>query len=221
MIICLNAQQMEATVDISLPTFTGHHILDSTSYNSDSPPQSRWSDKYIDKNGMSITFREVFQNFKENTKTADLIKIDKSSHQAKQDRISDALIRTEQLLKSNDNARPPSKSKDCAEIIENSENRHSDNLHSHIPDEKLRKIFSISAHKEEKPENNTSHKQKNGLEDDTNNAAKDQPNHKIPSLSLALSKKGNVFHAIAVIYLLSKMKSLHLAIVAVVPLLCE
>ena len=175
---------MEATVNAPLTNFTGHQLFDSTQ----TPPQSRWSDRYTDKNGMSITFKEVFQNFKENTKSADLIRL-KSRPQSKEERIADSLNRTEKLLLSNDNARPQSrlknKTEDNAKHAENS----SAVLHSHISEEKVSKIFSYNG-KEINHERKNSPIQEFNQEDGTNNAYESQIDLGVPALNLVITRKG-------------------------------
>ena len=172
--------QMETTVDVSLTSFSGHQFLDSTQ----TPTQSKWSERYVDKNGMNITFREVFQNFKETTKSADLIKI-KSRPQSKEERITDTLNRTEKLLLSNDNARPQSRVKNqIKQITKLDENSSATVLHSHISDEKVSKIFSPCSGKKANYEHETR------IEDGTNNAYENQTDHSIPALNLVIARKG-------------------------------
>ena len=182
MTIYPQVHQMEATVNAHLRSFTGHQIFDSTQ----TPPQSRWSDRYTDKNGMSITFKEVFQNFKENTKSADLIKL-KSRPQSKEERIADSLNRTEKLLLSNDNARPQSRSKSK---IEDNAKHDKVALHSHISNETVNKIFSSCNADETNPERRNSKEQYQ--EDGTNNAHESQVDLGVPALNLVITRKGKL-----------------------------
>lgn len=186
--------KMEAPVNVSLASYPGHQFLESPSLRADSPPQSRWSEKMIDKNGMSITFRDVFRNFKENTKSADLIKV-RSRPQSKYDRIADAFNRTEHLLLSDDNVRPSSRSKMHSDAIEDSDRGPSAGPLSHTSDKKNRKTPEI---KEESHVKRKTHCPAH-TENDTNNAAEQEAN--VTNLNLVLSRKGVVFILLTVVRL--------------------
>lgn len=188
MTIYSNFPEMEATVNVSLANFAGHQLLESPSLRTDSPPQSRWSEKLIDKNGMSITFRDVFRNFKENTKSADLIKV-RSRPQSKYDRIADAFSRTEHLLLSDNNVRPPSRSKTQSDANEESDRRTSAGQLSHSSDKKNSKTPEniAESHTERKTQ---SPAQEKSVENDTNNAAEQEAT--VTNLNLVLSRKGTV-----------------------------
>ena len=178
---------MDMTVDGPLASLAGHYI-ESKSLQSDSPPHSTWSENLIDKNGMSITFRQVFQNCKESTKSADLMKI-RTRPQSKHERIADAFNTWEHLL-SNDNVRPKSRSRISDSSIQN-DSSHSAVLHSHISDDKIRKIFSINTDYITATEGEAFTPEKENIIEKIANNASEKKN--TIGLNTAVSKKGNIW----------------------------
>ena len=193
MIIHSLSHEMDTTVDAPMASLTGHYMLDAKSLRSDnidSQPQSKWSDNLIDSNGMSITFKEVFQNFRESAKSADLSKI-RTRPQSKQERIVDAFNRTEHLLSAG-NLRPKSKYRINDNI--HTEDVHSAVLHSHISEDNIRKIFSVNTDHEiiAAERRIISPEKENLVENDTNNAS--EKSIIVNNLDIPLSKKGNYVH---------------------------
>ena len=192
MIIHSLSHEMDTTVDVPMASLTGHYMLDAKSLRSDnfdSLPQSKWSDNLIENNGMSITFKEVFQNFRESAKSADLSKI-RTRPQSKQERIVDAFNRTEHLLSAG-NLRPKSKYRINDNV--HTEDVSSAVLHSHISEDNIRKIFSVNTdHEIVAAERRISPEKENLVENDTNNAS--EKSVIVNNLDIPLSKKGNYIH---------------------------